>query len=70
MEKQIHIQGLLNDARQFGKSYSRISSAERAGIGRFVNEIQISAVLKNEHDIDDLIEVLLNHIPCFSKSPG
>lgn len=67
MDNQIRIQGFLDSVRQVDEWRVNIEHSKRVCVGRYLNEIQLDVVLKNEKDIDSLVEFLLNSKPCFSK---
>ena len=65
----ININGLLENKVVFQDSKTPdIGQAVTSGIGNYVDTIAINCILLSKKDLDDLVNVLLSHRPCFGLS--
>lgn len=73
MLNKISIQGLIRKGREFvvvgREDTTPISNAVRRFDGMKLDEIQLTAVLKNERDFEELIQLLEVHKRCFTNPP-
>lgn len=65
METNYHVQGFLEEKRVRERSTVKSASLERTFVGFELDKIQLTATIKSQKDIENLINFLLESSPCF-----